>query len=99
MSEGTLRGVEDLRGAERDTGQAGNLLPCEFARYGAGHPDVGLFTEQQAQEQLPERDLRLEEVQEVTNIARRLAGMILLQGRLDSNYLAVKTDTRERQAD
>lgn len=45
------------------------------------------------------RDLRLAEVQEVTNIARRLAGIVLLQGRLDSNYLAVKTDTRERQAD
>lgn len=35
------------------------------------------------------RSLTLEEAREVTNIARRIAGIILLQGQLDENYWAV----------
>jgi hypothetical protein len=36
------------------------------------------------------RDLRLAEVQHVTDVARRLAAIVLLQPRLDANYQAVK---------
>ena len=38
------------------------------------------------------RSLRLEEVLEVTNIARRIAAILLLEPQLDANYQAVKAD-------
>ncbi|MEK7215247.1 MAG: type ISP restriction/modification enzyme, partial [Chloroflexota bacterium] len=40
--------------------------------------------------QLLGRPLRLEEIREVQNMARRLAALLLLQPRLDANYQAVK---------
>jgi hypothetical protein len=39
------------------------------------------------------RDLKVEEVREVTRMARRIAAILLLQPELDANYLAVKEDT------
>ncbi len=39
---------------------------------------------------LLERDLKLDEVMEVTHIARRIAAIILMQPELDANYRAVK---------
>ena len=37
------------------------------------------------------RSLKLEEVQEVTNMIRRIAAILLLSPELDANYKAVKT--------
>ena len=39
------------------------------------------------------RDLKVEEVREVTRMARRIAAILLLQPELDKNYLAVKGNT------
>ena len=39
------------------------------------------------------RDLKVEEVREVTRMARRIAAILLLQPQLDANYLAVKAAT------
>ena len=39
------------------------------------------------------RDLRPEEVREVTNMARRIAAILLLEPALDTNYQAVKANT------
>ena len=39
------------------------------------------------------RDLKVEEVREVTRMARRIAAILLLQPALDANYLAVKGST------
>jgi hypothetical protein len=36
------------------------------------------------------RDLKAEEVREVTRMARRIGAILLLQPQLDANYLAVK---------
>ena len=41
------------------------------------------------------RDLKVEEVREVTRMARRIAAILLLQPALDANYLAVKADAYE----
>ncbi len=41
------------------------------------------------------RDLKAEEVREVTRMARRIAAILLLQPALDANYLAVKENTWE----
>jgi hypothetical protein len=41
------------------------------------------------------RDLKVEEVREVTRMARRIAAILLLQPALDANYLAVKGNTWE----
>jgi hypothetical protein len=41
------------------------------------------------------RDLKPEEVREVMRMARRIAGILLLQPALDANYLAVKGNTYE----
>jgi hypothetical protein len=41
------------------------------------------------------RDLRVEEVREVTRMGRRIAAILLLQPELDANYLAVKGATWE----
>jgi hypothetical protein len=41
------------------------------------------------------RDLKAEEVREVTRMARRIAAILLLQPQLDANYLAVKGATWE----
>ena len=41
------------------------------------------------------RDLKVEEVREVTRMARRIAAILLLQPQLDANYLAVKGATYE----
>jgi hypothetical protein len=41
------------------------------------------------------RDLKVEEVREVTRMARRIAAIVLLQPELDANYLAVKGKTYE----
>ena len=41
------------------------------------------------------RDLQVEEVREVMRMARRIAAILLLQPRLDANYLAVKNNTYE----
>ena len=41
------------------------------------------------------RDLKPEEVREVTRMARRIAAILLLQPALDANYLAVKGNTWE----
>ena len=38
------------------------------------------------------RDLKVEEVREVTRMARRIAAILLLQPALDANYLAVKAE-------
>jgi hypothetical protein len=39
------------------------------------------------------RGLRLEEVKEVTDMARRIAALLLLRPALDANYRAVKAAT------
>jgi len=39
------------------------------------------------------RDLKVDEVREVRDMARRIAAILLLQPELDRNYLAVKGDT------
>ena len=39
------------------------------------------------------RDLKVEEVREVTRMGRRIAAILLLQPELDANYLAVKGET------
>jgi len=41
------------------------------------------------------RDLKREEMREVTSMARRIAAILLLQPQLDANYLAVKANTYE----
>jgi hypothetical protein len=41
------------------------------------------------------RDLKTEEVREVTRMARRIGAILLLQPELDANYLAVKGATWE----
>lgn len=41
------------------------------------------------------RALKPEEVREVTNMARRIAAIILMQPSLDENYLRVKTQAGE----
>jgi hypothetical protein len=41
------------------------------------------------------RDLKVEEVREVTRMARRIAAILLLQPELDANYLAVKENAWE----
>jgi len=41
------------------------------------------------------RDLKVEEMREVTRMARRIAAILLLQPALDANYLAVKENTWE----
>jgi hypothetical protein len=41
------------------------------------------------------RDLKVEEVREVTRMGRRIAAILLLQPELDANYLAVKGATWE----
>ena len=41
------------------------------------------------------RDLKVEEVREVTRMGRRIAAILLLQPQLDANYLAVKGSSRE----
>jgi hypothetical protein len=41
------------------------------------------------------RDLKVEEVREVTRMGRRIAAILLLQPELDANYLAVKGETWE----
>ncbi len=45
------------------------------------------------EEKLLGRPLRLEEVEEVRNMARRIAGICLLEPSMDRNYTAVKADT------
>ena len=45
------------------------------------------------EQELLGRPLRAEEAREVMNIARRLAGIILLQPALDANYQSVKAST------
>jgi hypothetical protein len=39
------------------------------------------------------RDLKVEEVREVTRMARRIEAILLLQPQLDANYLTVKGNT------
>jgi hypothetical protein len=39
------------------------------------------------------RDLKAEEVREVTRMARRIGAILLLQPQLDADYLAVKGST------
>jgi hypothetical protein len=39
------------------------------------------------------RDLKVDEVREVRDMARRIAAILLLQPELDRNYLAVKGNT------
>jgi hypothetical protein len=41
------------------------------------------------------RDLKVEEVREVTRMGRRIAAILLLQPELDANYLAVKDTAYE----
>jgi len=76
---------------------------------GAGLPDGGLFTADQVRgsraatgadlrRALLGRDLKPEEVREVSDMARRIAAILLLQPALDGNYLAVKGDTWEWKA-
>ena len=45
------------------------------------------------EEELLGRALRTEEAREVTNMARRLAALVLLQPALDENYRAVEAAT------
>ena len=45
------------------------------------------------EEKLLKRPLHPEEAVEVTNMVRRIAGILLLEGALDANYEAVKSDT------
>jgi hypothetical protein len=47
------------------------------------------------EKQLLGRGLTLEEVQEVTNMARRIAALLMLQPALDANYAAVKSATHQ----
>ncbi|HLA82835.1 MAG TPA: type ISP restriction/modification enzyme [Thermoleophilia bacterium] len=44
------------------------------------------------------RELKVEEMREVMRMARRIAGILLLQPALDANYLAVKGNTYEWKA-
>ena len=39
------------------------------------------------------RGLKVEEAEYVSEMVRRIAGLIMLQGELDANYRAVKDDT------
>lgn len=45
------------------------------------------------EEKLLGRPLSLNEAREVSNMARRIAGITLLEPALDANYSAVKADT------
>jgi GAF domain-containing protein len=63
----------------------------ELAAIGQGAEALGLSLEQA----LLGRDLKVEEVREVTRMGRRIAAILLLQPQLDVNYLAVKGATWE----
>lgn len=64
-------------------------------RIGLGHPE----TEVDGVTILLGRDLKPDEVREVTRMARRIAAILLLQPQLHANYRAVKGSTREWPAD
>lgn len=72
--------------------QSGGDAPARVWEYTiGGYPVIKKWLSYR-EEKVLERPLRLEEVREVTGMARRIAAILLLQPALDANYQAVKGD-------
>jgi hypothetical protein len=59
---------------------------------------IGATLLPQTAEPLLGRGLKPEEVREVTQMARRIAAILLLEPQLDANYQAIKADTYDWQS-
>ncbi|MCX6911448.1 MAG: DNA methyltransferase, partial [Verrucomicrobia bacterium] len=70
-------------------------VPAEVWDYTLGGYQVIKKWLSYREKELLGRGLSIDEVKEVTNMARRIAALLLLQPALDANYTAVKSGTWE----
>jgi hypothetical protein len=69
-----------------------NVPKCVWEYYIGGYQVMKKWLSYREKRMLG-RGLRIEEAEYVSEMVRRLAGLILLQGELDANYMGVKDDT------
>jgi len=85
-------GEETLDVYLNDVAYWANVPRCVWDYYIGGYQVVKKWLSYREKRMLG-RGLRVEEAEYVTEMVRRVGGLILLQGELDANYEAAKDDT------